>query len=91
VERTKSWYQSQHPSRRKVSPLRKAIPGRLDRSFPVAAALQHFPLKELQCISKGGVLEAGLFLGAPAPEAAQGAVGDAAGDCSSGESKEEGC
>lgn len=47
-------------------------------SFPVAAELEHFPLKELQCIPKAAVLEAGLFLRAPAPGAARQGVSDVA-------------
>lgn len=45
----------------------------------MVAELGHFPLKEPQCIPKAAVLEAGLFLWSPAPEAAQQGVSDVAG------------
>lgn len=45
----------------------------------LAAELEHFPLKEPQCIPKAAVWEAGLFLWAPASEAAQQGVSDIAG------------
>lgn len=51
---------------------RRAGTGPSDYSFPVVAGLQHFSLKELQCVPEAAVLEAGLFMGAPAPRQPEG-------------------
>lgn len=54
----------------------------------MVAKLESFPLKEPQCIPKAAVLEAGLFLWAPAPEAAQQGVSDVGGYYKNDGSKE---
>lgn len=45
----------------------------------MAAKLEHFPLKEPQCIPKAAVWKAGLFLWGPAPETGQQGMSDIAG------------
>lgn len=75
----KIWYQSQHPNKTGSQGHAYTSGDVSDYSSSVAAKLKHFPLKELQCIPKAAVWEAGLSLWAPAPETAQQGMSDIAG------------